>query len=292
MRKTKRMWGFEEISRNVHRLRFEFSNTRQVFPTLWISDLHWDNPKCDRTKLRRHLVQAMEMDAPIVVVGDLFCAMQGKFDKRSCKSDLRPEHQRGDYFDALVDTAREWFAEFKSNLVVLGQGNHESSVLGRHETDLLDRLAGGLRSDGGLTRPGGYNGWLQYSLKYAKTTSKSFNFFYAHGSGGGAPVTKGQINFNRWREQVTADAYIAGHIHRRNLNDQVCAEITNAGRPVLRQVDYVRLSTYKEEYGDGAFGWHNERQAGPRPIGGYWCEWRFSNEKRQKSFQRRWVATD
>ena len=279
-------WTLEEVSRNVHRLQHSFKADRP-FKTLWISDLHWDNPKCDRNKLKRHLDQAVESGSPIVVVGDFFCAMQGKWDKRASKDDIRPEHTKGVYLDSLVDTAIDWFEPYKHNLAVVGYGNHETSILGRHETDLIDRFCGGIRSRGGITQAGGYNGWIQYKFNYT-TVRKMFNFHYAHGSGGGAPVTKGAINFNRWREQVTSDAFIAGHIHRRNTNDQVVAELTDQGRIVQRQLDYIRCSTYKEEYRDGAFGWHNERQAGPRPIGGYWCEWLYRNH----TFHRRWIPTD
>jgi len=279
-------WELIELSRNVHRLKHSFKVDRP-FDTLWISDLHWDNPKCDRNKLKRHLEQAVESGSPVVVVGDFFCAMQGKWDKRANKNDIRPEHQKGDYLDALVTTAIDWFEPYKHNLALVGYGNHETGVLKNHETDLIDRFCGGLRQRGGIVRPGGYNGWVQYKFNYT-TVRKAFNFYYAHGAGGGAPVTKGAISFNRWREQVTSDAFISGHIHRRNTNDQIVAELTEQGRIVQRQLDYIRCSTYKEEYTDGAFGWHNERQAGPRPIGGYWCQWHY----RAGEFHRRWIPTD
>jgi hypothetical protein len=32
----------------------------------------------------------------------------------------------------------------------------------------------------------------------------------------------------------------------------------------------IRTSAYKEEYGDGSKGWHIERGASPKPIGGRW----------------------
>jgi len=279
-------WDLVEVSRNVHRLRHSFK-AGVPFRTLWISDLHWDNPHCDRNKLKRHLDQALEINAPIIVVGDFFCAMQGAWDKRKSKDDIRPEHQNGIYLDSLVDTAIEWFEPYKHILAVIGYGNHETAILKCHETDLIDRFCGGLRQRGGIVQPGGYNGWIQHKFSYT-TLRKMFNFYYAHGSGGGAAVTKGQINFNRWREQVTSDAFIAGHIHRRNSNDQVVVELNDHGRIIKSQLDYVRCSTYKDEFEDGAVGWWNERQNGPRPLGGYWCEWTY----RAKEFHRRWIPTD
>lgn len=41
---------------------------------LLTSDWHWDNPKCNRELLRKHINQAKERNAKILVFGDLFCA--------------------------------------------------------------------------------------------------------------------------------------------------------------------------------------------------------------------------
>jgi hypothetical protein len=289
-------WSMEEVSRNVHQFRVDFRTLEAPRRFLWIADLHWDNPKCNRELLKTHLDEALEHDIPIIVVGDLFCAMQGKYDKRQNKDSIRPEHQHGDYLDQLVKTATDWFEPYKNNLAVVGHGNHESGIRRRHETCLIDRLCSGLRDRGGITRSGGYNGWIQHMFS-SNTIRRSFNFYYAHGSGGGAPVTKGAINFNRWREQVTADAYIAGHIHRWNSNINTVASLNGKGQISHDQVDYIRCSTYKDDYEDGAHGWHNEGQMGPRPLGGWWCEWKYARRKgssktARPSWKRRWIPTD
>lgn len=214
--------------------------------------------------------------------------MQGKWDKRSNKDAIRPEHNNGFYLDALVNTAVEWFEPYKNNLAVIGYGNHETAIIGRHETDLIDRFCAELRKRGGITQAGGYNGWIKHRFTFSKTQRAAFDFYYAHGSGGGAPVTKGAINFNRWREQVTSDALISGHIHRSNYNRQIVVSLSDQGNIQQRQLDYVRCSTYKDDYKDGAMGWHNERQMGPRPLGGWWCIWK----QFCRSVDRRWIETD
>jgi hypothetical protein len=38
------------------------------------------------------------------------------------------------------------------------------------------------------------------------------------------------------------------------------------------KIDMIRCGTYKDEFGDGAEGWANEKGMGPRPMGGYWME--------------------
>ncbi len=44
---------------------------------LFMADVHWDNPQCDRGLLKRLLTQAAERDARVFVIGDLFCLMNG-----------------------------------------------------------------------------------------------------------------------------------------------------------------------------------------------------------------------
>ena len=79
---------------------------------LLISDIHWDNPKCRRDVLKRHLDQALEEDAVIIFNGDTFCLMQGKADPRKGKQDILPEHNVYNYFDAVVEDAVNWFKPY------------------------------------------------------------------------------------------------------------------------------------------------------------------------------------
>ncbi len=37
--------------------------------------------------------------------------------------------------------------------------------------------------------------------------------------------------------------------------------------PIIKDVLHVRTGTYKDEYTDGAFGWHVERGAPAKPLG-------------------------
>src|SRR5688572_11399081 len=90
-------WTITEKARNIHHISIELAGVRDERWFLLQSDVHWDNPHCDRKLFYKHLKQAQERDAAILDNGDFFCAMQGKWDKRANKSDLRPEHQSGDY---------------------------------------------------------------------------------------------------------------------------------------------------------------------------------------------------
>ena len=84
-------------SKNVHELLLEGSDVRIAM----LSDLHWDNPHCDRDLLKRHLDYCLEEDIPVMINGDMFCLMQGRGDNRRNKSDIRPEHNNAMYLDSL-----------------------------------------------------------------------------------------------------------------------------------------------------------------------------------------------
>ena len=86
----------EQTAPNVITVRMKpVSGWTQRF--LLSADRHHDNPHTDQALERRHLEEVLTSGAGIIDLGDLFCAMQGKFDKRSSKNDLRPEHKSGDY---------------------------------------------------------------------------------------------------------------------------------------------------------------------------------------------------
>jgi hypothetical protein len=110
---------------------------KKEFWVLLRSDAHWDNPDSNRNLMKKHLEQAKQRNAAVLDFGDLFCAMQGKYDRRSNKDKVRPEHQSGQYLDKLVDTAVEWHAPYAHLWAAQYQGNHEcldpeTFVLTRH----------------------------------------------------------------------------------------------------------------------------------------------------------------
>ena len=241
---------------------------------LLISDLHWDNPHCDRQLLKRHLDEAVAGGHDILINGDLFCCMQGKYDGRRSKADMRPEHNNAKYLDSLVETAAEWFAPYAQNIKVIGYGNHETSILKHCETDLIERLVTLLNANTKSSiEIGGYGGWVIYRFRRTDRSSTPFKIKYFHGSGGGGVVTKGSIQFNRMMTMIEgADAIWMGHVHESMEMTYTMERLTQKDTIVLRDVLMIRTPAYKEEYQDGSKGWHIERGAPPKPLGGRWLE--------------------
>lgn len=261
---------------NVHLVK----TTAKSIKALLISDLHWDNPHCDRELLRQHLEQAKNGGHDIFINGDLFCAMQGKYDGRRSKSDVRPEHNNSRYLDSLVNTAAEWFAPYAKNIRVIGYGNHETSIIRHCETDLIERLVTLLNANhGGEIEVGGYGGWIVWQYLRGGSTQLAYKMKYFHGSGGGGPVTRGAINFNRMATAVEgADAIWMGHVHESTEITYTMERLNRHHHVELYDVLMIRTPAYKEEYDGGKGGWHVERGAPPKPLGGRWIEINFKRD--------------
>ena len=63
----------ERLSKNIHKLYLDKENNKVAL----LSDLHWDNPKCDRELLKKNLDYCLENNIPVHINGDMFCLMQG-----------------------------------------------------------------------------------------------------------------------------------------------------------------------------------------------------------------------
>ncbi len=274
-----RVWSFTEHARNIHRLHIELPTVKDEQWILLQSDVHWDNPHCDRALLEKHWKLAKERDAPILDNGDFFCAMQGKWDKRANKDELLPEHRTGSYLDSLVSTAAAALHPYRDLLTLRGQGNHETGVLKRHETNLTERLVERLRVKGSGAMLGGYSGYIVFDVSYKSTRRQPFKLHYHHGAGGGGPVTRGVIQTNRQAVYLSdADIVWNGHTHdawqvpiaRVKLNQD------NTSIVHTRQV-HLRTAGYKEEYADGYGGFHIERWGAPKPVGAAWLRFYMAN---------------
>lgn len=267
----------EQLGKNIHKITF-YDNKAKI---AILSDIHWDNPKCDRQLLKKHLDFCLEHNIPVHINGDMFCLMQGRGDRRSSKSDILPEHNNSHYLDSIVKTAVEWFTPYKDILTVIGYGNHETAIIKWQETDILQRFVDLFNMTNSCSiYTGGYGGWMIYRLDLNNNKS-TFKHKYFHGSGGGGVVTKGAINLTRATEMYEGfDIFSMGHIHENSCrNDSLEMLYTQNGcyDVKLKEIHLALTGTYKEEYEDGSKGWHVERGAPPKSVGGRILDLSFKN---------------
>ncbi len=260
MPKTK-SWSIAEHSRHVHVLSLGHMRAGEERRALLMSDEHWDNAHCDRALLKRHHEEAHRIGAPVLKFGDLFCAMQGKWDKRSDSNQLRPEHRGNDYLSRLRATAVKWYKPFAEDIALITPGNHETSIVDRHGFDLTQSLCDGID-----VKRGGYWGYVQFEASVGEGTVRSFQLNYHHGYGGGGEVTRGMIDNNRTRSQYEAEVFYSGHIHRRNMDENIVTRLSRH-KVVRRKQQFLRGSTYNDEHADG---WHAQQGRAARPLGGWW----------------------
>ncbi len=266
-------------SDNVHQLKYNTTVRNHNLRFCLLSDIHFDNPKCKREILKDHLEQAKDNDIPIFINGDFFCIMQGKGDKRANKSDIRPQHNSKTYFDDVIQEAVEWFSPYAEQLTLIGRGNHDEVSIKYHEFDILKnfqiRFNHANPNQVNPLQIGGYGGYLLITIR-----GKTYRIRYHHGNGGGGAVTKGLIQFNRFQAFIGgADMIVFGHVHE-DYETTVIEENYNPSNHKIeyKEVKLVRLSTYKEEFNYGKSGWHAERGAQPKPIGGRWLDLHYNRK--------------
>ena len=271
------------ISRNVHTVTFDLTNVDQEQWFLLSSDRHHDNAHTDWDLETKHLKQAVERQAGIIDIGDMHCAMQGKWDKRADRSALRENYRDGEYLDSLVKYAAEFYAPYAQNFVIVGRGNHETAIVKRHETDLTDRTCELMsHMSGNKVHVGGYGGWIIFKVHLGSRKTFSIRLKYFHGSGGGGPVTRGVIQTNRMSVFLPdADLVVTGHTHDNWVLPIARERISRkTGKVYMDDQTHIRCGTYKDEYGDGFGGWHIERGGPPKPLGAVWLRiWQEGHDK-------------
>lgn len=259
---------------------FRATGKKERFSVLLLSDEHADNLQADLALIRKHHQQAVDLGAPILKLGDTMCAMEGKWDKRASESHLRPEMRGGNYLDRLVKFHADLCRPYAKNIAVISDGNHETAMLKHHQTDLLERLVQTLRQDGSPVLHMPFVGFVRFRFVDNNSHNTSWLLNYHHGYGGGGEVTRGMIDNSRTRGQYIANGHYSGHIHRKNMDENVVLTMDIKGKVVEMQQLFLRGSCYKREHVDGS-GWHIEKGRAARPLGGWWLHfdlWRGPNQ--------------
>jgi len=274
MQSDDKTWGIEGISPNAARMRIAHQrNNSWQFWMLLSADRHIDHSLSDLKLQHAHLKVARAGGWPVIDIGDLFCAMQGRRDPRSSRKALLDKlNEREEYMDALVDYAHEMLGPYSDALALMGLGNHETGALKNNETHLLNRLVERLNGDGASTVLGGYQGWLRILFESEGSNSRqSVNLRYTHGAGGNAPVTKGTIQSNR-RAVIYPDAniVISGHDHNQWMMPIPRLRINDAGREYRDEQLHLQIPSYKDEITGQVDGYAVERQHAPKPLGAWW----------------------
>jgi predicted phosphodiesterase len=263
---------------------------------MFVGDLHLDSAHCDRGALKYALDQAVEADAPIVILGDVFDAMQSKGDRRANKAALMERYYgRDDYLNAMLEDAESFLAPYARHIWIMLHGNHDADMVKYHETDLVRLLAVSLNRQGASIATPGYQ--THIAIKPRISTSKYGELvlgYITHGSGGNAPQTGGVLNASRraaWVPQ--ADFFVSGHLHRPFDFSTGQVRVSQSGKVYKQWVDHVQVGAWKNE-SESAASWANMRGMPPSPVGpAYWLELRQARgEKSWPKWRTKFVRVD
>jgi hypothetical protein len=193
--------------------------------------------------------------------------MQGKYDPRADKSDVRSEHQHGNYLDKLVNTAYDFYAPYSDLFVQIGYGNHENAIERRNETSLTERLTERLG-----VQMGGWRGLVRFVFEHrAGGKVRKHELFYDHGNGGGGQASKG---LHKWRDRAItapdASVILSGHIHEATYHESCRWHIDGKGKLITSTQYHIQTPTYKDEFTKIGRGWVDTNGMPPKPLGAWW----------------------
>lgn len=238
---------------------------------LLISDVHFDNPMCDRKLFFRLLDEARERNAKVLVNGDFFCMMQGRNDRRGSKGKVLPQHQRNNYFDAVIREAAELLMPYADLFLLFADGNHETAIVKHNEINPLDMLVTLLEYGAGYkVHRAGYHGFIKFVYQTSPTSNIRSNLLYHHHGKYGGAVTMGVLGVKR-HQAIIRDVDIVWTGHTHDLWHLVHPGIRVDRRMNVRTVNthHVKTGTFKDEFNQpGGFG--VEKLNKPAALGGYW----------------------
>ena len=266
-------YSVKRVSPLLTEIRATYKSVNDVFSFLLCSDVHFDNPKCDRRLFFSHLSEAKEKKAGILCFGDFFCLMQGKYDPRRNKSSVRPEHNKENYLDAVFSDSADKISDYAKNFLVISDGNHETAILKNCEVNPLDHLTEKLRYKyNSQVEHMGYHGFVRFVFEnHNGGKIRKCLLYFMHGKYGGT-VTKGVLGVNRHGLVVPqADIVVTGHTHDRWEVSQPRYVLRDNGVLEVGEQLHIKTGTYKEEFAH-AGGWAVERIVMPKSLGGYWLE--------------------
>lgn len=235
------------------------------------SDVHFDSVDCARKAFFSDLDRAVSQGAKIMIAGDFFDAMNGRFDPRRSMDKVRKEYQCEDYYDKIVNDAVSKLEKYAPHILLIADGNHELSVLKNANTHLIDRVVGTLnRMKGVKITHGGYGGWIRIMHRGKKMDRFDGTVLvkYFHGSGGEAPVTRGAIQTAR-QAVIFPDADVVwnGHSHNAYWIPITRERVSGKGVHFFDTQHHIRTPGYSQGYGDGTAGWEVTRGGVPKPLG-------------------------
>ena len=212
------------------------------------SDIHFDSPDCDKITLKKHFDYCLKDGRYILINGDLFDAILLKDQKRAVNHLMeKNDNQLNTKINAVV----EFLRPYKNNILFIGRGNHEESILKYSGLDVLEMTGQILNTDSKNKHKieiGNYSNFLRFNFVDKNNKPKThYDIFLHHGLGGSAPVSAGMIDFNRMSTSIVADLIAIGHKHRAiQNNSQPIMYADQNGEIKIKNRQFIQTPSYQK----------------------------------------------
>lgn len=176
------------------------------------SDIHIDSPDCDLTYLKKCFDYCLKNNIHIMIGGDLFDSILLRDSKRAVNHLMEKTDNQ---LNVKLEETAHFLEPYKQNIIFIGRGNHEDSIIKYSGLDLLQALVTLLNSnEKHQIQYGNYANFIRFN--WTNNTGKSvahYDIFEHHGAGGSAPQTKGMLDFAKLSKGTIADLIWIGHKH-------------------------------------------------------------------------------
>lgn len=212
----------------------------------FMSDIHADSPDADLVSFKRDLAICKKEGRSIVFGGDMFDAIIHTDQKRFTPS--RSDNNRDDQINVKIDLMFILLKDYADNIIFMGRGNHEESILkysGVNMIDLLIKQLNHYKTNGEIIE-GNYQNFIRFDFLDGRGKSMAhYDILQHHGAGASAPVTKGAIDFNRIIHGANVDLVVLGHKHHSNfLGSDPIMYIDNNGEVKIKNRQAIMTPSY------------------------------------------------
>ena len=222
------------------------AKANKVIKLALFSDIHFDSPDCDRETLKKHLDFCLKDGRYILFGGDLFDAILLKDQKRAVPHLIENTDCQ---LNKKLDDIYEFLKPYQKQILFMGRGNHEESILKYNGLDVLSMLATMLNmGQEHKVLVGNYANFLRFSAK-SKSDGKicSYDIFQHHGAGGSAPQTKGMLDFQQIAKGVNTDLIWIGHKHNSLVDySSPIMSVSPKGDVVLKNRQCIQTPSYQK----------------------------------------------
>jgi hypothetical protein len=237
------------------RLDYTYGDIFKIKP---IADVHLGNKFCDLKAFKAY-IENTDDKTYFFGLGDLLDSVIVKDQKRYRKSSDGSPGDADDILGWQINQMAEILKPIKDRIIVLGDGNHEHTIIDHCSLNPVKMLCDLLS-----VPYGGYTYFLTLRFRENDGRGRTVTIRASHGWGGGRTEGADITKFCRDAGRYDADLFCYGHVHK--LQSYAMPVIGSNGKSlVARDIWVVLTGTWLKTLSSGTDSTYSER-AGYAPV--------------------------